>query len=565
MTLNGTFIQSNHISNSTLNIFNIHSKSIPMIKGDFDNYSTIFLQKFFKYNNEVNNFVPLSKYNNIEIDFNDIQRLGSHDSGYRYLNDEIMITQNQKEEIEKVDDIPPTRVLLRKSSVLSTTKEFMDTVYLKGTKSLEIEPDCPFIYSLSNFHPFSFMTGNHKYGYKKGKLTIPSPTFIENDLWLKKPLLTKEEILKGMIISDENGLILVDKEIKKKFRGIVRDLITQLIKAAFGHKITLNVKLFEPKSFLQRLTDYWSFLPKFFPLAANPEITPLERMKYIMAFAVSGLYIPTKQLKPFNPLITETFQGQFYSDEKTKVYLEQISNYPTVSRFLVSNKEVTMSGYFDLSVETESLGSKISVNCKGYSCIDFKTINEKIIYSMPTPRILNASSENKRSAFFINSMIFVDVKNNLKGVINFGKDIKCVHKIDGRIFSFNYPENYKFNFDTEKEFAKKLKFSGKEKKFTMLSYISGSWLKEFIVDGQKLWNIDEDIPYWIQPVKKSIPSDGRFREDLIWLYRSFYCAKSEKERLKYETLAQEWKLLIEKLQREERELKAKQKKIRDKK
>ena len=99
----------------------------------------------------------------------------------------------------------------------------------------------------------------------------------------------------------------------------------------------------------------------------------------------------------------------------------------------------------------------------------------------------------------------------------------------------------------------------------MLSYISGSWLKEFIVDGQKLWNIDEDIPYWIQPVKKSIPSDGRFREDLIWLYRSFYCAKSEKERLKYETLAQEWKLLIEKLQREERELKAKQKKIRDKK
>lgn len=553
------------ISSSTLNIFNINSKPVPLTKGDFYSCRTKFLHNFLKYNNKINNFDPLYKCNSIEIGFKDIQRTESHDNGCRYLNDEIISTQNHKEEIEKVDDISPNSVLHRQFSELPTTKEFMDTVHLKGTKSLEIDSDCPFIYSLSSFHPFSFMTGNHKYGYKKGKLTFPSPTFIENDLWLKKPLLTKEEILKGMIISDKKGLILVDKEIKKKFKGIVRDLITQLIKAAFGHKITLNVKLFEPKSCLQRLTDYWSFLPKFFPLAANPEIGPLERMKYVMAFAVSGLYIPTKQLKPFNPLITETFQGQFDSDEKTKVYLEQISNYPTVSRFLVLNKEVTMYGYYDLSVESESLGSKITVNCKGYSCIDFKNINEKIFYSMPTPKILNASSENKRSAFFINSMTFVDIKNNLKGVINFGKDEKCVHKIDGRIFSFNYPSNYKFNFDDEKEFAKKLKFYGKEKKHKMLSYISGSWLREFRVDGQALWNIDKDIPYWIQPVKKPIPSDGRFREDIIWLYRSFYCAKNEKERLRYESLAQEWKLLIEKLQREERELKAKQQKLRDKK
>ena len=57
---------------------------------------------------------------------------------------------------------------------------------------------------------------------------------------------------------------------------------------------------------------------------------------------------------------------------------------------------------------------------------------------------------------------------------------------------------------------------------------------------------------------------GRFRVDLILLLRSFYCAKNDDERLKYEHLAQEWKLIIEKLQRDEREYKAKMNKIREK-
>ena len=73
-----------------------------------------------------------------------------------------------------------------------------------------------------------------------------------------------------------------------------------------------------------------------------------------------------------------------------------------------------------------------------------------------------------------------------------------------------------------------------------------------------------DVPFWINPFKKWLPSDFRFREDLIWLFRSYFCSKKEDERLKYEHLAQEWKLIIAKIQRDERENKAKMNKIRDK-
>ena len=64
------------------------------------------------------------------------------------------------------------------------------------------------------------------------------------------------------------------------------------------------------------------------------------------------------------------------------------------------------------------------------------------------------------------------------------------------------------------------------------------------------------MPHWLKPEKDALPSYGRYREDIIWLYRSFYLAKNEEERVMYENLAQNWKLMIEKLQREERELKA---------
>ena len=366
-----------------------------------------------------------------------------------------------------------------------------------------------------------------------------------------------------MIINNEKGLVLIDKEMTKKFKGIIGDILKQLFKAIFGHKISLNVKLFEPKSILQTITDYWCFIPKFFPMALNENLNPVNRMKIIMSFGVSGLYLNAKQLKPFNPLITETFQGIFENETKTEVYLEQISNYPTISRFYIKDINFIMSGYYDLSVEMESLGSKITALTKGYAKIDFVNINESIIYILPQAKILNAISEEDRSAYYISVMIFYDIKNNLKGVIQFGKDKKCIHNIKGIIFDYKF-NNSKIDYENDREKMNKLDLDNLNKNYNIKAKLNGSWLKEVIIDNEKFWDIDIDIPYWIKPVQKCLPSDCRFREDLIWLFRSFYCAKNEDERLKYEHLAQEWKLIIEKLQRDEREYKAKMNKIREK-
>ena len=99
--------------------------------------------------------------------------------------------------------------------------------------------------------------------------------------------------------------------------------------------------------------------------------------------------------------------------------------------------------------------------------------------------------------------------------------------------------------------------SDKKHKLDIRARIHGSWLKNFVSNDKVYWDIDRDTPDWIKPVKNCLPSDGRFREDIIWLYRSFFSYKNEKERETYEELSQDWKLMLEKLQREEREIKKK--------
>lgn len=52
-----------------------------------------------------------------------------------------------------------------------------------------------------------------------------------------------------------------------------------------------------------------------------------------------------------------------------------------------------------------------------------------------------------------------------------------------------------------------------------LCEIQGSFLQSLKIDGREYWNIDKDIPYRQIPVTTNevLPSDWRFREDLIWL------------------------------------------------
>jgi len=58
---------------------------------------------------------------------------------------------------------------------------------------------------------------------------------------------------------------------------------------------------------------------------------------------------------------------------------------------------------------------------------------------------------------------------------------------------------------------------------SQVSTIQGSWLKNLEIDGKLYWSINDDVPGRQIPLLDTdnqgiiLPSDWRYREDLIWL------------------------------------------------
>ena len=550
------------INSALLELFNNQYKAPKSLKGDKDSIDFNDLEK------EINNSLKIK--NSLIISQKTRKKTGIHLNKNNILfNQNIILcnkninlnrsinSSNEDENNISTIDKPEKKLILQKR--FDKGNIALNSNQITNVKDI----NNPYIYSYVDWHPYSFCTGHRKWGYENGKLKSPSPTFISNDEWCEPKDLSKNEVLKGILIKDDVGLLLVDPLVCNKFSGMLGDLIKQILKVFFGHKISLNVKLFQPLSLSQTLLNYFSFIPKFILPAVNPNLTPLDRMKLVISLGISGLYMNAQQLKPFNPLISETFQGIFDVKEKIEVYSEQTSNYPTLTRYYILNKNFKMYGYFDLSLETKNFGNRITCFTKGLNTLDFFKSNEKIFFSIPSSQIVNAIAKDDRSAHYVGVMIFFDIKNKLRAFVQFAKDCNHIADIKGYIFKYEFEPDYKFNFDKEYEMFYKIDTNNLNKNNNIfksndiVSTISGSWLGQLYFDNNKYWDIDEDIPTYIKPVYNCLPSDSRFREDLIWLYRSFYKAKNEEERLYYEKLAQNWKLMIEKVQREERTLKAK--------
>lgn len=56
---------------------------------------------------------------------------------------------------------------------------------------------------------------------------------------------------------------------------------------------------------------------------------PVERLKLVICFALSGLHLTCRQAKPFNPILGETYQATF--NDGTQVFCEQVSHHPPVT------------------------------------------------------------------------------------------------------------------------------------------------------------------------------------------------------------------------------------------
>jgi len=371
-----------------------------------------------------------------------------------------------------------------------------------------------------------------------------------------------KSIFQGIEINDKSGFVISDPVVKKKFSGLIKDIIIQILQVPFGHHISLNVKIFEPKTVLERYVTTFSYANTFLLPASDPNLNPYERFKLVITFQLAGMHIGCQQLKPFNPFVGETYQGELPNG--AKVYVENVTHKPLVARFLVIyKKKYEISGFWDLAVKTQSFGSEMLINQKGPIYIRFPELNECIVCHIPCVKAVNATSETSRALLYFGNMVYVDVKNKLKSVIKFNFNSKKFHEIKGCTMKYDFPPNYKYVFEKEWEYGTNFKIEDdniKKRKslkknsdnYQIIDKINGSYLEQLKIGDKVTWNINEQIPEHMKPVKHCIPSDGRYREDLIWLYRSFYGAKNDEEEEIYRNISMEWKVMMEEFNRWER-------------
>lgn len=96
----------------------------------------------------------------------------------------------------------------------------------------------------------------------------------------------------------------------------------------------------EPLSFLQRMVEYMEY-SRLLRLASEQD-DPVDRMKYVAAFAVSSTACNWDRLgKPFNPILGETYQIE---RQDFRCLCEQVSHHPPISAFHADSESFTFHG-----------------------------------------------------------------------------------------------------------------------------------------------------------------------------------------------------------------------------
>ena len=425
----------------------------------------------------------------------------------------------------------------------------------------------PFIRSFNNLHPFSIFYGTkyEKLIKKNKELMLPSPYYIIKTDWCKPEDNSLEGVLEGIRVDNEQGFVIDSPKLQKKFSGILGDIILQILRVPFGHHISLNIKMFEPNTVLSRYTKIFTYANTYLLKACEPNLNPYERFKFIIAFLFGGLYICCGQLKPFNPFLGETFQGEFPNG--AKIYVENTTHKPLVARFLVTyKKKYEISGYWGLSVSTQNLGNEMIINQKGPIRVYFPELKEYYEGHIPFIKAVNARSEKKRATLFFGSLVCVDPKHNYKCWIQFNFNKKIFHEIRGCTMVYDFPHNYKFDaekewnfgleFDMDKDILTNQKKTKMKDNYSIKETISGSYINHLKIGNDVIWDINKNLAEPITPVKYCLPSDGRFREDLQWLYRSWNDVNNEKEEEIYREIGMKWKVMMEEFNRWERKHRA---------
>ncbi|XP_011301089.1 oxysterol-binding protein-related protein 2 [Fopius arisanus] len=195
-------------------------------------------------------------------------------------------------------------------------------------------------------------------------------------------------------------------------------------------KITMPVNFNEPLSFLQRVAEYMEYA-KLLKLAAA-ESTPVGRLQYVAAFAVSALSSNWGRLgKPFNPLLGETYELE---REDFRIVCEQVSHHPPVSAFHAEGQDFVFHG--SIRPILTFCGKNIEIRPKGIVTVELLKWKEAYTWENVNCILHNVLV----GQLWMEQVGALEIKqcggDNLKATLSFksaGWNGKNLHRVEGFI------------------------------------------------------------------------------------------------------------------------------------
>ncbi|XP_059833536.1 oxysterol-binding protein-related protein 8 isoform X1 [Hypanus sabinus] len=182
-------------------------------------------------------------------------------------------------------------------------------------------------------------------------------------------------------MGDESQTEIVSEENK----SLIWTLLKQVRPGMDLSKVVLPTFILEPRSFLDKLSDYY-YHADFLSDAATEE-NPYQRLKKVVRWYLSGFYKKPKGLKkPYNPIIGETFRCMWIhpkGNSRTFYIAEQVSHHPPVSAFYVSNRKDGFCICGSILAKSKFYGNSLSAILDGEARLSFLSRGEDYIMNMP--------------------------------------------------------------------------------------------------------------------------------------------------------------------------------------
>uniref|UniRef100_A0A8P4KBQ0 Oxysterol-binding protein n=1 Tax=Dicentrarchus labrax TaxID=13489 RepID=A0A8P4KBQ0_DICLA len=173
--------------------------------------------------------------------------------------------------------------------------------------------------------------------------------------------------------------------VSEENKGLIWGLLKQLRPGMDLSKVVLPTFILEPRSFLDKLSDYY-YHADLLSQAALEE-SAYGRIKQVLRWYLSGFYKKPKGLKkPYNPILGETFRCCWLHPQTnscTFYIAEQVSHHPPISAFYVCNRKDGFSISGSILAKSKFYGNSLSAILDGKARLLFMSRGEEYVITMP--------------------------------------------------------------------------------------------------------------------------------------------------------------------------------------